>query len=84
MDMDTFGTSSDEDWPCRPLWRGSFHALGIVSAGKVHELVGVEESFEAFIATSGPALEAALAQLIARLAARGMPLCCSYSYTYMT
>ena len=39
----------------------------------MHELVGADESLEAFIAANAPALEEALAQLNARLAARGVP-----------
>ena len=61
--------------PCRPSWGGSLRELIIPHGAKLHQLVDVTVSFEEFKRVSGAAaIDAALVQLNARLAARGAPL----------
>ena len=61
--------------PCRPSWGGSLGRLMEPHGAKLHQLLGVTVSFEEYKRVSGAtAIDAAIVQLNARLAARGAPL----------
>ena len=76
-DKSRHANQSTRSWtPCRPEWPGSLEALTRPSAATLQSVVGAAISFEHFVQVSGVAdIEAAIAQLNARLAARGaLPL----------
>ena len=59
---------------CRPDWDGSLRLLMGIAASKVPDVVSAQASFVEFKESSGAAaIDAALMQLNARLAARGAP-----------
>ena len=59
-------------WICRPDWPGSLDVLAATSAARLQSVVGADVSYAHFETVSGAAdIEAAIAQLNARLAARG-------------
>ena len=64
-----------------PDWRHDLNKLGNTACERLHIAVGVDERFHRFREVSGVlAIEAAIAELNRRLAARGVPLlqtsCC--------
>ena len=69
--------------PCSPSWGGSLGRLMKAHGAKLHQLLGVTVSFEEYKRVSGAtAIDAAVVQLNARLAARGAPLvsACSHGW----
>lgn len=63
---------------CRPHWDGSIGRLFHISSRKLQSMVGADKSFDQFSKECAPALEAGLAELNTRLAARGVLQIMSY------
>ena len=61
---------------CRvPDWRLKLGQLSVCATEQLHDILNLKERFHRFREVSGvPAIEAAAAELNARLAARGAPL----------